>query len=76
MNKLKIDDHEEIVQIIEKSGLFDETWYMNNYRDVKLLDMSPIEHFVKFGGVLGRRPNPDFNTKFYTSYYPDVKVLQ
>ncbi|MCJ2092242.1 glycosyltransferase [Methylobacterium sp. J-072] len=45
---------------IYRSGLFDHIWYAMRYPDVGLTDLSPLEHYVKYGARLGRRPRPDF----------------
>lgn len=45
------------------SGLFDHVWYATRYPDVGLTDLSPLEHYVKYGARLGRRPRPDFSAQ-------------
>ena len=45
----------------ESSGQFDEKWYVAQYPDVKMLGMSPAEHFLWIGKRLGRKPNPSFS---------------
>ncbi|TXN75956.1 glycosyltransferase [Methylobacterium sp. WL18] len=46
---------------IYRSGLFDHGWYATRYPDVGLTDLSPLEHYVKYGARLGRRPRADFD---------------
>lgn len=47
----------DIQQFID-SGLFDQQWYSNQYPDVALSGLEPLEHFIKVGHILGRRfPN-------------------
>jgi glycosyltransferase involved in cell wall biosynthesis len=62
------------VEIIEKSGLFDESWYLSEYCDVSSIGLAPLSHFLKYGTLLGRNPGPGFNTNYYLSSNPDVKL--
>ena len=45
---------------IYASGLFDHIWYATRYPEVGLTDLSPLEHYVKYGARLGRQPRADF----------------
>ena len=47
-------------RIIEKSGLFDSSWYLMEYPDVAESGQDPIIHYLIFGAKEGRRPNPNF----------------
>ena len=58
--------------IIKKSGLFDERYYLKSYPDVRLGDIDPIIHYIKYGAREGRNPNPYFDTTFYLNRYEDV----
>lgn len=60
-------------KIIKKSGLFDEKYYLETYTDVRISDIDPIEHYIKFGYKEGRNPSERFDTNFYLVNYPDVK---
>jgi GT2 family glycosyltransferase len=62
------------VEIIRASGLFDSEYYLQQYPDVAALSVDPIEHFVMFGGLMLRNPNPGFNTKNYLSVNPNLDV--
>ncbi|MDI4667420.1 glycosyl transferase, partial [Xanthobacter autotrophicus] len=44
---------------IYRSGRFDHIWYAARYPDVGLTDLSPLEHYVKYGARLGRQPRAD-----------------
>jgi O-antigen biosynthesis protein len=57
---------------LKKSGLFDPSYYLNEYSDVAATPMDPLVHFVKHGAAEKRNPNPFFNTQFYLRRYPDV----
>ena len=52
----------------------DRDWYVQNFPDAALLDMEPLEHFVRFGLLLKRDPGPDFDTRHYMDTYPDVSA--
>lgn len=59
-------------ELIRRSGLFDEKWYLETYPDIAKAGFDPIEHYLKFGAMEGRNPSPNFNTAWYLSSYPDV----
>ena len=40
------------------SGAFDEDWYVDQYPDVRMLGMDPLEHYLWVGAKIGRRPSP------------------
>jgi hypothetical protein len=60
-------------EIILKSGLFDEDFYLRTYPDVAARKLDPIRHYLLFGARELRNPNPSFNTGNYLSRYPDVR---
>jgi hypothetical protein len=39
---------------IFERNLFDHDWYARNYPCIWETGLSPLEHFVKYGAVLGR----------------------
>lgn len=49
------DEIFEESRIILETGEFDSDWYRREYKDVQLLGMSPIEHYVRFGRRMGRQ---------------------
>lgn len=59
-------------EIIEKSGLFDKVYYLKTYRDVRIANMTPLEHFMKFGLQEDRKPNAEFDPVWYRNYYCDI----
>jgi septal ring factor EnvC (AmiA/AmiB activator) len=59
--------------IILKSGLFDEDFYLRAYPDVAARKLDPICHYLLFGARELRNPNPSFNTGRYLDRYPDVR---
>jgi hypothetical protein len=60
------------VAILERSGLFDEAWYLERYPDVAGFEMSAMRHYLLFGAAEGRDPSPLFDTSWYLENYPDV----
>lgn len=59
---------------IEKSGLFDKVFYLKTYHDVRVADMTPIEHYIKVGIKEDRKPNVNFDPIWYKNFYLDVKL--
>lgn len=49
---------ESDVDALRNSGLFDEKWYLEQYPDVKMLGMDPLEHYLWLGKKVGRHPSP------------------
>lgn len=59
--------------LIKKSQLFNKDWYINNNPDVASKKLNPLLHFLQYGGLEGRDPNPNFSSKWYLETYQDVK---
>lgn len=55
--------------IVIKSGLFDENWYLAEYEDVKINNLDPINHFLKMGFFEGCKPSKNFNHNLYSENY-------
>ncbi|KHG32924.1 glycosyltransferase [Sulfurospirillum sp. MES] len=62
--------------IVKKSGLFDERYYLEAYDDIRKADIDPIKHYLKHGWKEGRNPSEQFDTNFYLETYPDVKAAR
>jgi O-antigen biosynthesis protein len=60
------------LEAIKASGLFESDWYRAKYRDVDLLQMDPLEHFIDFGALLRRSPSARFDSRYYLEANPDV----
>lgn len=69
------DISREDVETIRQSDLFDEAWYRREYRDVELLGMDPVEHYLWLGARLGRNPSPDFSGPDYLRANADVAAV-
>jgi LmbE family N-acetylglucosaminyl deacetylase/glycosyltransferase involved in cell wall biosynthesis len=59
-------------ETIEKSGLFDEKYYLENNPDVRNSDLTAVEHYLIYGGYEGRKPSDKFNHDLYMNQYPEV----
>jgi hypothetical protein len=54
------------------SGLFDPLWYLDRYPDVAAAGVDPLQHWLTFGMLEGRDPNPEFDTDWYFAQNPDA----
>jgi hypothetical protein len=57
---------------MEASGLFDASWYADNYPDVARSGLDPLRHYALIGAAQGWDPGPRFSTEFYLDNNPDV----
>ncbi|MCF8466578.1 MAG: glycosyltransferase, partial [Sneathiella sp.] len=64
-------DARSLAKIIQ-SGIFDKTWYLHENPDVAKQQIDPLIHYIRYGALEGRDPNPKFETCFYLANYPDV----
>ncbi len=64
-----------LIDTIKSEKLFDEYDYMDMYSDVKKANISPFDHFVKYGFREGRLPskNPENNEKVNRLIYNQLK---
>ena len=60
------------IMLIQRSGLFDDQWYLKEYADVAKSGMEPIRHYLKFGAQEGRDPSLKFDTAYYLRSNPDL----
>jgi glycosyltransferase involved in cell wall biosynthesis len=51
----------EELEALRNSDLFDEKYYLEQYPDVQMLGMDPLEHYMWVGKRLGRTPNRTIN---------------
>lgn len=61
------------ISLVRASEFFDETWYLQQYPDVRMAGMDAAEHYVKYGWKEGRNPGPAFDTMSYISSQPGGK---
>lgn len=62
------------ISLIQKSGLFDKDYYLENNPDVKESKMNPAQHYLVFGGLEGRKPSKFFDSSLYFEQNADVKA--
>ncbi len=55
--------------LIKKSGLFDEKYYLKNYDIEKKFKDDPLIHYMFFGYKVGYEPNSYFDSKYYKNKY-------
>ncbi|MCA9401990.1 MAG: hypothetical protein KC713_10200, partial [Candidatus Omnitrophica bacterium] len=58
--------------VISQSGLFDRSWYLENYPDVRSAGIDPLRHFIIYGWREYRNPSATFNVYNYLQSYPEV----
>jgi len=60
---------QETVKLIIAAGLFNGDWYLHTNPDLNSLNIDPIIHYIQFGDLEGRNPNPYFDTVWYAKKY-------
>ena len=60
------------IQLLQRSGLFDEQFYRQANPDVAAVEISPLAHYLSIGAFEGRRPNRLFDSAYYLRTYSDV----
>ena len=60
-------------EILKKSNLFDEKYYLVTYPDVQKANIDPIKHYIEYGWKEKRNPSAGFDTNFYLETYSDVR---
>lgn len=62
-------------KFLKESGSLDEAFYMKTYEDLKKFKEQSDDlllHYLKHGEKENRRPNAEFNPKWYRETYKDV----
>lgn len=62
---------EQIIEVVRSSSLFDENFYLSQYKDLEKC-ASLIEHYALFGGAEGRAASKLFDSKAYLDNNKDV----
>ena len=73
--RLKLKRAQE-VNLIKKSGLFDERFYISMYTDVRadaFWEKNPILHYLTHGAIEYRKPSKMFDSLWYVENNPDVE---
>lgn len=69
----RVNRHEvDTSDLIARSGLFDEQWYLAAYPDVAGFPGGALAHFLKHGGAEGRAAGPRFDAQAYLIANPDI----
>ncbi len=53
---------------------FSTSWYLERNKDVKILQIDPLDHYFERGANEGRDPGPAFSSWVYWLLNPDVKA--
>ena len=61
-----------VYDIIKRSWLFDEQWYLNQYPDVAKAGVDPLAHLILLGFSEGRQPNCFFSPDWYVQVHSDA----
>ncbi len=61
---------------LRASGMVDETWYREQYADVRDSRVDPVRHYLFHGGNERRNPSRDFDTAAYVRQYPEAATTQ
>ena len=61
------------LDLIRRSGLFDATWYLENYPDLAKTGIDPLRHYHEQGWRQDRRPNPYFDPAWYREQNQDAR---
>jgi hypothetical protein len=60
------------VTLLSESDFMESAWYLERYPDVSAAGLTAVEHYLKFGALMGRDPGPQFSTVFYQKQNRDV----
>lgn len=60
---------------VVSSGLFDTSYYLNRYEDVRRSGKDPITHYLLHGWREGRDPSPNFSSSWYLKSNFDVRLM-
>ncbi|MGD9969663.1 MAG: rhamnan synthesis F family protein [Sulfuricurvum sp.] len=63
----------KLKQKISECGVFDSSFYLREYSDVRVYEGSALEHFIKIGLSENRKPSKKFDNQWYESYYLDIQ---
>ena len=61
---------------LDPNPLFDTSWYLEEYADVRNSGNNPLVHYLKNGAAEGRDPNPFFDSDWYLEQNPDVQKAE
>jgi GT2 family glycosyltransferase/glycosyltransferase involved in cell wall biosynthesis len=61
-----------VANLLSRTTLFDENYYLHSNPDVAASGMQALRHYLRYGVGEGRDPHPLFDTSWYLERYPDV----
>ncbi|WP_312079973.1 glycosyltransferase [Leclercia sp.] len=67
--KIRLAKAKKDINKIRKSHLVLEGWYKEFYTDLRNSNVDACEHYYYYGWKEGRRPNPYFDTTWYSNLY-------
>lgn len=70
--ELKVSDKEKY-EVIKRSKLFDEKYYLQMNLDVAKKGINPLKHYIAYGENENRQPNDSFNPRYYQQKYKDIR---
>ena len=59
-------------RLVDRSGLFDENFYIEQYPNVVRDNKNPLTHYFSKGVKEGNYPNPLFDTSYYVENNPEI----
>ncbi|MCC6805884.1 MAG: hypothetical protein IT381_00555 [Deltaproteobacteria bacterium] len=68
----RLDSSVDKPAFLRHLGLFDATFYLDQYPDVRRSGVDPVEHYLERGAAEGRDPHPWFSTRWYCAKYHDI----
>jgi len=60
------------LELIRKSVLFDQKWYLAHNPDIKKSGLDAARHYLRYGGFESRDPSLNFSSNWYLKNYADV----
>ncbi|HFU75698.1 MAG TPA: glycosyltransferase, partial [Arcobacter sp.] len=70
--ELKVSDKEKY-EVIKRSKLFDEKYYLQMNLDVAKKGINTLKHYITYGENENRQPNDSFNPRYYQQKYKDIR---
>lgn len=61
------------IESIIEQGIFDNDFYLNEYPDVKKVNVNPLIHYLKIGAKQHKNPSKTFNTQNYFKNHPEIE---
>ena len=58
---------------LKNTSLFDESYYLNKYKNVLISGMNPLIHYIYYGYNENKSPSANFNGEEYLNVYSDVQ---